>query len=67
MLGSLSTFQSLAILRADYEENPEAKVSIIHKRTFWVNKINISYIIFTFIKETNFLRSTTKKYMQYFY
>lgn len=46
MLGSLSTFQSLAILRADYEENPEAKVSIIHKRTFWVKKIN--YFLYHF-------------------
>lgn len=26
MLGSLSTFQSLAITRAEYEENPEGKI-----------------------------------------
>ncbi|KRX02013.1 hypothetical protein PPERSA_07658 [Pseudocohnilembus persalinus] len=34
MLGSLSTFQSLAITRAEYEENPENKIALIHKRTF---------------------------------
>ncbi|KAL4480379.1 hypothetical protein ABPG74_020895 [Tetrahymena malaccensis] len=34
MLGSLSTFQNLAITKNEYEENPESKMSIIHKKTF---------------------------------
>ncbi|CAD8078966.1 unnamed protein product [Paramecium primaurelia] len=34
MLGSLKTFQSLAINKQEYEENPEGKMSLIHKRTF---------------------------------
>lgn len=38
MLGSLKTFQSLAINKQEYEENPEGKMSLIHKRTFW-NKL----------------------------
>lgn len=34
MIGSLRTFQGLAITKAEYDENPEGKVSIVHKRTF---------------------------------
>lgn len=34
MLGSLSTFQSLAITRTEFEENPEVKQTIIQKKTF---------------------------------
>lgn len=34
MLGSLKTFQNLAITKAEYDENPEGKMSIVHKRTF---------------------------------
>ena len=34
MLGSLSTFQNQAITKAEYEENAEAKLSVIHKKTF---------------------------------
>ena len=34
MVGSLSTFQSLAIMKNEYEESLEAKQSIIQKRTF---------------------------------
>ena len=34
MLGSLSTFQNLAITRGEYDENPEGKLSIVQKRTF---------------------------------
>ncbi len=34
MIGSLRTFQNLAITKAEYDENPEGKISIVHKRTF---------------------------------
>lgn len=34
MIGSLKTFQNLAITKAEYDENPEGKISIVHKRTF---------------------------------
>ena len=34
MLGSLSTFQELAIKKNEYEENHELKWGIIHKKTF---------------------------------
>ena len=34
MLGSLSTFQNIAITKAEYEENPEAKASLVFKKTF---------------------------------
>ena len=34
MIGSLKTFQNLTITKAEYDENPEGKISIVHKRTF---------------------------------
>ncbi len=33
MLGSLSVFQSQAITKAEYEENADAKLGVIHKKT----------------------------------
>lgn len=34
MISSLKTFQNLAITKLEYDENPEGKISIVHKRTF---------------------------------
>ena len=34
MLGSLSVFQELAIKKSEYEENADAKFSLIHKKSF---------------------------------
>lgn len=34
MLGSLSVFQELSIKKSEYEENADAKLSVIHKKTF---------------------------------
>lgn len=33
MMGALSTFQSLAITKSEYDENPEGKLALFHKRT----------------------------------
>lgn len=35
MLGSLSTFQSLAIQLKEYSQNSENKSAVIYKKTFW--------------------------------
>lgn len=34
MLSSLSVFQEMAIKKSEYEENTDAKLSVIHKKTF---------------------------------
>lgn len=33
MMGALATFQSLAITKSEYDENPEGKLALFHKRT----------------------------------